>query len=94
MLEMDIFPYHNQEEEIPPMNGSFQGISGAAIFADTGEVVDEYKNLFAGYSPVLLYFATVCIVVFMLVGIPGNLFTIIALARCKKVSELLEESSR
>lgn len=46
-----------------------------------------YENLFKGISPVLLYFASVCCVLFMLLGIPGNLCTIIALARCKKVSE-------
>lgn len=45
-----------------------------------------YENLFKGISPVLLYFASVCCVLFMLLGIPGNLCTIIALARCKKVS--------
>ncbi|CAG9805899.1 unnamed protein product [Chironomus riparius] len=44
-----------------------------------------YENLFKGISPVLLYFASVCCVLFMLLGIPGNLCTIIALARCKKV---------
>lgn len=33
----------------------------------------------------LLNFASICCLLFMLLGIPGNLFTILALARCKKV---------
>ena len=49
-----------------------------------------YENLFKGISPVLLYFASVCCVLFMLLGIPGNLCTIIALARCKKVRKSLK----
>lgn len=55
---------------------------------------DEYSTdeqlaaveLFKDYSEALLRFASVCCVLFMLVGIPGNLITIVALARCKKVS--------
>lgn len=43
------------------------------------------KQLFQGYSPVLLTFASVCCVIYMMVGVPGNLITIIALFRCKKV---------
>lgn len=42
--------------------------------------------LFRDYPEPLLRFASVCCVLFMLVGIPGNLITIVALARCKKVS--------
>lgn len=42
-------------------------------------------QLFQGYSTGLLTFASVVCYLFMLVGIPGNLITIIALARCKKV---------
>lgn len=57
---------------------------------------DEYSTdeqlaaveLFKDYSEGLLRFASVCCVLFMLVGIPGNLITIIALARCKKVGDL------
>lgn len=44
------------------------------------------KDLFKGYSPALLTFASVCCVIYMMVGVPGNLITIIALFRCKKVS--------
>jgi hypothetical protein len=43
------------------------------------------EELFHGYSASLLHFASACCVIFMLVGIPGNLITIIALFRCKKV---------
>ncbi|XP_041981136.1 G-protein coupled receptor moody-like [Aricia agestis] len=42
-------------------------------------------ELFKDYPEGLLRFASVCCVLFMLVGIPGNLITIVALARCKKV---------
>lgn len=55
--------------------------------------VYEYKTdeelasveLFKDYPEALLRFASACCIMFMLVGIPGNLITIIALARCKKV---------
>ncbi|RVE51346.1 hypothetical protein evm_004026 [Chilo suppressalis] len=55
--------------------------------------LDEYGSdaalaaveLFADYPEALLQFAGACCVLFMLIGIPGNLITIIALARCKKV---------
>ncbi|XP_004928434.1 G-protein coupled receptor moody [Bombyx mandarina] len=55
--------------------------------------LDEYRSdaeladveLFKDYPEPLLRFASACCVLFMLVGIPGNLITIIALARCKKV---------
>ncbi|CAD7086622.1 unnamed protein product [Hermetia illucens] len=43
------------------------------------------EELFHGYSPALLTFASAACICFMLVGVPGNLITIIALARCKKV---------
>lgn len=42
-------------------------------------------ELFKDYPEALLRFASVCCALFMLVGIPGNLITIVALARCKKV---------
>ncbi|KAI5646174.1 7 transmembrane receptor (rhodopsin family) domain-containing protein [Phthorimaea operculella] len=42
-------------------------------------------QLFKDYPDALLAFASACCVLFMLVGIPGNLITIVALARCKKV---------
>ncbi|CAK9823843.1 G-protein coupled receptor moody [Anthophora retusa] len=41
--------------------------------------------LFVDYPRWLLYFAAGCCILFMLVGIPGNLFTIIALLRTRKL---------
>ncbi|XP_029174175.1 G-protein coupled receptor moody [Nylanderia fulva] len=41
--------------------------------------------LFVGYPRWLLYFAAICCVLFMLIGIPGNLITVIALFRTKKL---------
>lgn len=43
-------------------------------------------KLFQGYPPALLTFASIACVTFIFLGVPGNLITIIALARCKKVS--------
>ncbi|XP_065205285.1 G-protein coupled receptor moody isoform X2 [Planococcus citri] len=40
--------------------------------------------LFAGYSTALLQFAAMCCLLFMIVGILGNLITIVALLGCKK----------
>lgn len=47
---------------------------------------DSDIPLFPGYPMVLLQFASACCLLFILLGIPGNLITIIALFRCKKVS--------
>lgn len=49
-------------------------------------------ELFKDYPEGLLRFASVCCVLFMLVGIPGNLITIVALARCKKVRIEIERA--
>lgn len=51
------------------------------VLQDPGLVI-----LFIGYPQWLLYFAAACCILFMLVGIPGNLITVIALFRTKKVS--------
>lgn len=56
--------------------------------------LDEYASdadlaavtLFQDYPPSLLKFASACCIIFMTIGIPGNFITIIALARCRKVS--------
>lgn len=42
-------------------------------------------ELFQNYPDRLLNFAAVCCLLFMCIGIPGNLVTIIALARYEKV---------
>lgn len=52
------------------------------VLQDPGLVV-----LFVGYPEWLLHFAAACCILFMLVGIPGNLITVIALFRTKKVSK-------
>lgn len=62
--------------------GGGVGGLGAANATAAGDAAQE---LFQGYSAALLQFATACCVVFILVGIPGNLITIVALFRCKKV---------
>lgn len=44
--------------------------------------------LFPGYSTALLQFAAMCCLMFMVIGILGNLITIVALLGCKKVKRL------
>lgn len=44
-------------------------------------------ELFEGYSDNLLMFASVACIIFMIVGIPGNMINIIALARGKQVRQ-------
>ncbi|KAK2588326.1 hypothetical protein KPH14_004343 [Odynerus spinipes] len=64
-------------------NESYLNKSNATIeqvLQDPGSVV-----LFVGYPPWLLYFAAGCCILFMLVGIPGNLITVAALFRTKKL---------
>ncbi|XP_075976949.1 G-protein coupled receptor moody-like [Anticarsia gemmatalis] len=56
------------------------GLSAYPTDADLAAV-----ELFKDYPDSLLHFAAYACMMFMLIGIPGNLFTIIALARCKKV---------
>ncbi|XP_023315239.1 uncharacterized protein LOC106654093 isoform X2 [Trichogramma pretiosum] len=45
---------------------------------------DHRSNLLKDYPPWLLTFAAACCVLFMLIGIPGNLLTLFALFRTKK----------
>ncbi|XP_012256351.2 G-protein coupled receptor moody isoform X3 [Athalia rosae] len=62
-----------------------------ASWANTTEEIEEVledpstATLFNGYPPSLLYFAAGCCVLFMLIGIPGNLITVAALFRTKKL---------
>lgn len=51
---------------------------------DPGSVI-----LFVGYPRWLLCFAAGCCILFMLIGIPGNLITVMALFRTKKVSVVI-----
>lgn len=70
--------------------------STAGVVIRNASGLEEYSTdeelaaveLFKDYPEALLRFASVCCVMFMLVGIPGNLITIVALARCKKVREV------
>ncbi|XP_049840998.1 neuronal PAS domain-containing protein 3-like [Schistocerca gregaria] len=85
-------PDANASEEVmllPPLadygEGSGAGGGGGGLGAATLAPDDGPQQLFQGYSAALLQFATACCVVFILVGIPGNLITIVALFRCKKV---------
>ncbi|XP_033608636.1 G-protein coupled receptor moody-like [Cryptotermes secundus] len=59
--------------------------SFAVSTVNTSVARDASEELFEGYSAALLHFASACCIIFILVGIPGNLITIIALFRCKKV---------
>lgn len=43
-------------------------------------------KLFEAYPDGLMKLATACCVIFMMIGIPGNIITIVALARYEKVS--------
>lgn len=52
----------------------------------TSNQSDDNTLLFVGYSTTLLRLAALCCLLFMIVGILGNLITIIALLGCKKVS--------
>lgn len=60
---------------------------------DSDVAIDEVLQhpglvvLFVDYPPWLLYFAAACCILFMLVGIPGNLITVVALFRTKKVGK-------
>ena len=51
------------------------------------EIIDHPSSvrLFEDYPSWLLYFAAGCCILFMVIGIPGNLITIAALFRTKKV---------
>ena len=51
-----------------------------AVIEDPGSAI-----LFNDYPPWLLHFAASCCALFMLIGIPGNLITVLALFRTKKV---------
>ena len=42
-------------------------------------------ELFADYPPALLQFAAACCIIYIVIGIPGNAITIVALCRYRKV---------
>ncbi|RZF46521.1 hypothetical protein LSTR_LSTR009303 [Laodelphax striatellus] len=79
------------EHEHNPMSSEEIVINGTYILSESNNSVTiVYQDLdsiplFQGYPTALLRFASVCCLLFMMVGIPGNLITIIALFRCKKL---------
>ncbi|XP_055693899.1 G-protein coupled receptor moody [Lutzomyia longipalpis] len=79
---MDLLP--GPEPPTPAYPITFRGFA-FSIGNDTEINYTEDGGLFPNYSDSLLKFASIMCIVFALIGIPGNLITIIALARCKKV---------
>ncbi|XP_047534021.1 G-protein coupled receptor moody-like [Vanessa atalanta] len=57
-------------------------VNGSAFISDADLASVE---LFKGYPDGLMKFATASCIVFMMIGIPGNIITIVALARYEKV---------
>lgn len=74
---------HNLTSQHLLTPGSLANLTGG------GDRDDDAPLLFANYPPHLLDFAVFCCVLFIVLGVPGNLITIIALVKCKKVSGLL-----
>lgn len=70
--------------------GNHANTSGLSNMAEryTDEQLGSLQ-LFEGYPKPMLQFTAVCCMLFMVIGIPGNLVTIFALARCKKVRYFL-----
>lgn len=71
---------------------NFSDISNQSNVSDFSRVVQSYTDeelksmeLFKEYPKPLLQFAAVCCILFMVIGIPGNLVTIFALSRYEKV---------
>lgn len=69
-------------------NTNHQNIS-ELIINNSSVYADERILLFHGYSTLLLKFASICCILFMVIGLPGNLITIVALCKCKKVYNYL-----
>lgn len=73
----------------------------AAVCNASGDGEQQYQSdkeladveLFQCYPEGLVQFASACCVIYILIGIPGNLTTIVALARFKKVSVTLNRLS-
>ncbi|XP_073980402.1 G-protein coupled receptor moody isoform X1 [Rhodnius prolixus] len=77
----------NASVSLSPTNASGQPSVTIAEGQDDEEILEDglETELFHGYPAPLLTIATAFCLLFMMVGIPGNLITIIALFRCKKV---------
>jgi hypothetical protein len=95
---MDLIPFDSEEELLESSNAN---ISAFGVLSEgnctrpsrlTSLMTINFHStesvpVLQGFSPVMLNFAALCCILFMCVGIPGNLITIFALARCKKVRE-------
>lgn len=81
----------NASVSLSPTNASGQPSVTIAEGQDDEEILEDglETELFHGYPAPLLTIATAFCLLFMMVGIPGNLITIIALFRCKKVSGVI-----
>lgn len=77
---------NNGSGELSSSGGSIGG--GISSTSDGGLLNLAADDLFRDYDLGLTQLAAVFCVIFIIVGVPGNLITIIALARCKKVSIL------
>uniref|UniRef100_A0A182PGY9 G-protein coupled receptors family 1 profile domain-containing protein n=1 Tax=Anopheles epiroticus TaxID=199890 RepID=A0A182PGY9_9DIPT len=60
------------------------GHPGHGNFTNNGSGSSDAIPLYTGYSRVLLNIATVTCIAYMVVGVPGNLLTIVALVKSKK----------
>jgi len=84
----------NMDQEIS--STSYNGTTTELLDSDSSSSTittsdgDSYNlttdDLFRDYDLALTQSAAVFCVIFIVLGVPGNLITIIALARCKKVS--------
>lgn len=77
----------NMDNPVTPNNGIGGGDGGGTAFDFATD------DLFMDYGSLLTQLAAIFCVIFIIVGVPGNLITIIALARCKKVSQKLTDRS-
>lgn len=83
---------HDVQTNKPPYNTTSNSVHfvNNTLNSDQEQYEDDLDiQLFQEYSTTLLRFASICCILFMMVGIPGNLITIIALFRCKKVINLI-----
>lgn len=61
-------------------------MESAPLFPGSDEATTEpTDNVLETYPTLLLYFASFCCVIFITIGVPGNLLTILALTKAKKL---------
>ncbi|KAJ6636614.1 hypothetical protein Bhyg_15205 [Pseudolycoriella hygida] len=78
-IKMELLTFSRDAD---PMDGNMTHLARLTELPSTVPLAEI--PLFEEYSSGLLKFASATCIVFILVGLPGNLITIIALARCKK----------